>query len=597
MIARPRARGAAISEWWQQWRGRRLTTVRARLTVLLGLAAVPVVVLAAVITWQNYQLVVDRALHEAVSVRTAEIGRDRATIEGLEQLLAALSTLSPLQSANRAACDAALGVVLPLQPARLVNLMTLTPDGRVRCSALPAPDPRPALPPEVRRRLGAGSEDGGLSLSPPDREPVSGELALIATYPLPASHGPGGTVAAALRLSALLGDSRKGGTLIWLYRADGRPWSAKGQPAGAEPSASLLPELLQPDAATVQGRARDRRIFAYAAMPLSPGLWLATGHPAQAALQEARAMLLERIVVLGVLLSAGLLAVALGADSGVVRPIKQLTGAVHGWRESGRFEPGDQATMPAELRSLTEDFAAATAALAVQEDQLRSALTRHGLLMQEIHHRVKNNLQIVASLLNLQASRIRSPQARAEFESARDRVRALATLHRHLYAEGELHTINMRHFLEELCGQLFQAMGEREGSRIRLLIEAPEIQISSDQAVPLALIVTEAVSNALKYAFPGGRHGQIAVRLTASDGAAELVIEDDGIGMPEGRRETETGTRDGIGLQLIRGFARQLGAGLDVAQEEGAGTRYRVRLALRPTAASELAEPVAAGPV
>ncbi len=199
--------------------------------------------------------------------------------------------------------------------------------------------------------------------------------------------------------------------------------------------------------------------------------------------------------------------------------------------------------------------------------------------MQEIHHRVKNNLQVVASLLNLQASRIRLPEARAEFQSARDRVRTLATLHRHLYAHGELHTINMREFLIELCSQLFQAMGEKAGERLRLEIEAPELKMSSDQAVPLALIVTEAVSNAVKYAFPGGRRGSISVYLKADQGHAELEIFDDGVGIPAGRVETEAGTRDGIGIQLIRGFARQLGATLQV--EEGHGTRYRVHLPLQ----------------
>ena len=98
----------------------------------------------------------------------------------------------------------------------------------------------------------------------------------------------------------------------------------------------------------------------------------------------------------------------------------------------------------------------------------------------------------------------------------------------------------------------------------------------SDQAVPLALVVTEAVSNALKYAFPGGRQGRIAVHLTEDGGFVRLEIQDDGVGIPAGKSETETGTRDGIGLQLIRGFSRQLGATLDV--QEGNGTRYVLNL-------------------
>jgi two-component sensor histidine kinase len=203
-------------------------------------------------------------------------------------------------------------------------------------------------------------------------------------------------------------------------------------------------------------------------------------------------------------------------------------------------------------------------------------MEQQDLLMREIHHRVKNNLQIVASLLNLQASRIRGPEARAEFASARDRVRALATLHRHLYAQGEVHTINMPVFLTELCGQLFQAMGEIEGKRITLTIEASPLQMSSDQAVPLSLIVTEAVSNALKYAFPGGRTGRVRVSLHADGDMAELVVEDDGVGIPAGRSESETGPRDGIGITLIRGFARQLAGDLTV--EEDRGTRYTLRI-------------------
>ncbi len=275
-----------------------------------------------------------------------------------------------------------------------------------------------------------------------------------------------------------------------------------------------------------------------------------------------------------------------GITAGVIlfaaRPLARLNKRVGNWRFGEIFaDPSDFATISSvrELRRLAVAFRRATLTLYRQHLRLAMAVTQQELLMQEMHHRVKNNLQVVASLLNLQASRIRLPEARAEFQSARDRVRTLATLHRHLYAHGELHTINMREFLIELCSQLFQAMGEKAGERLRLEIEAPELKMSSDQAVPLALIVTEAVSNAVKYAFPGGRRGSISVNLTADLDHAELEIVDDGVGIPAGRVETEAGTRDGIGIQLIRGFARQLGATLQI--EEGNGTRYKVYLPLR----------------
>jgi two-component sensor histidine kinase len=239
---------------------------------------------------------------------------------------------------------------------------------------------------------------------------------------------------------------------------------------------------------------------------------------------------------------------------------------------------------PTELVELAESFNQATISLRDQQAELARGKAQQELLMMEIHHRVKNNLQIVASLLNLQASRIRVPEARAEFQAARDRVRALATLHRHLYSEGEIHTINMPSFLNELCGQLFQAMGEAPGGRIKLIIEAEEIRLSTDQAVPLALIVTEAVTNAIKYGFPGDMAGTVTIRLVQRADALDLSIGDDGVGIPPGRSETELGTRDGLGLQLIRGFSRQLGATLEVTEHPG--TQYSIHMPLRPPAAN-----------
>ena len=279
--------------------------------------------------------------------------------------------------------------------------------------------------------------------------------------------------------------------------------------------------------------------------------------------------------------AGGLVAAWIGLRLTVVTHINQLLGAVEAWRKTGTFELPGVALLPGDLRRLAIRLKRSTIVLKRQERLLAEPMQQQDLAMQEIHHRVKNNLQIVASLLNLQASRIRSPEARAEFQSARDRVRALATLHRHLYAHGELHTIDMRDFLVELCGQLLTAFGETPGGRLHLQIEAPELKMSSDQAVPLSLIVTEAVSNAVKYAFPNERTGNISVRLTTEADIAELVVQDDGVGIPAGRVQTEAGIRDGIGLQLIRGFARQLGATLTVSED--AGTEYRVRMPLRKT--------------
>ncbi len=317
-------------------------------------------------------------------------------------------------------------------------------------------------------------------------------------------------------------------------------------------------------------RARVSVLFAASALPLlATALVLTRG----AAFPARDASLIAAAFIVGLILVGTL------ASRAVVRPLRGLQEAVEHWRFDGTFEANREALMPAEIADLSHAFGEAAKALSEHESQLREAVAQQDLLMQEIHHRVKNNLQIVASLLNLQANRISLPEARTEFEAARDRVRALATLHRHLYAEGGLHAINMRSFLVELCDGLFEAASERQGARIDLAVEAPELSMSSDQAVPLSLIVTEAVSNAIKYAFPHGRRGHIRVHVHTEGDVAHLLIQDDGVGISEQHAEGEQARPEGLGMQLIRGFARQLGATLTIGN--GPGTSYALAIPLR----------------
>ena len=272
-------------------------------------------------------------------------------------------------------------------------------------------------------------------------------------------------------------------------------------------------------------------------------------------------------------------AAIVGIEVTVARPLRRVRQAIDAWRGGQPFDMTMDHGLPAELRAFSLSFKRANTRLVRRERELRDALARQDVAMQEIHHRVKNNLQIVASLLNLQASRLRSPEIQAEFRSARIRVAALATVHRHLYAQGDVQSINMQAFLLDLCERLFEAMGETLGGRLTLDIEAPELQMSSDQAVPISLIVTEVVANAIKFAYPAGQNGVIRVRLRQYGDRAELDIADNGIGLAGLDQEPESKRAAGIGLQLIKGFARQLGSALEI--DHASGTRYRLRIALR----------------
>ncbi len=304
------------------------------------------------------------------------------------------------------------------------------------------------------------------------------------------------------------------------------------------------------------------------------------GLPIENQVVAARAVLMRRLVELGLFLLGCLAAIVFGVELAVSRPLRRLASRVRNWAPGRPFAAAPRAGGPEEVRDLDRALVAAAAALTEREEALTSALRQRDLLMAEIHHRVKNNLQIVASLLNLQAGRLRSAAAKSEFAVARDRVQALATLHRHLYLHHSFERISLRPFLEELSHQLGEALGTGPDSGIAIRISAEDIELSSDQAISLALLITESVSNAMRYAFPDGLGGTIDISLEVEGEEALLVISDDGVGLGEAEPNG-----DGLGLQLIEGFATHLGGNAEISGE--GGTRVSVRFPIHHRSVEE----------
>ena len=528
--------------------------------------------MAGIIAWQDYQAITRASQERAALLDGQALAQFHAGVALVANRLSSLETHSPDAACETGNSYNSLAELLGTP--NVSGLVSLDLDGNVICRSGQVPDLQPPLRwfEQVR-----GGQEIGFGTLGPDRLPVL------------AVRAPQGAVAAVILqpgwlATEALPDTTQYQEATWLLDERQEVLAARGTPA-AWPPAATLAELNGASQITLRAFSAGGLRYAYASTILPGGWRLIAATSAEYDHELGVRELFVRLVELTLLLAAGLTAAVLGADVAFGHPLRRLSAAVQRWQTGAPFDPGNLSGAPDEVLELARSFRDATGVLRDKEAQLVRAQEQQNLLVLEIHHRVKNNLQVVASLLNLQASRIRVPEARAEFQAARDRVRALATLHRHLYADGGLHTINMRSFLTELCGQLFQAMGEKEGDRIQLSIEAPELRMSSDQAVPLALIVTEAVTNSIKYAFPARRTGHISVVLTVDpSGALKLVISDDGIGIPAGQQETESGTRDGIGLHLIRGFTRQLGASLVV--EEGRGTRYAVLLSAQVLAAA-----------
>lgn len=210
----------------------------------------------------------------------------------------------------------------------------------------------------------------------------------------------------------------------------------------------------------------------------------------------------------------------------------------------------------------------------VVEERLMRSLAEKEVLLREVHHRVKNNLNVVSSLLNLQSAVIETPeQALVAFQNSRDRITAMSLAHEELYKSQDYTQVDMSQYLGELFNQLLVAYGA-EG-RIKLSLDVRNIVLSVNAAIPCGLIINELITNAFKYAYPYGGEGEVRVSLANQGyGVLELRTADDGIGLPADRPAAGSSS---LGLTLVRLLVDQLGGELTVSSQPGRGSEFRVR--------------------
>jgi two-component sensor histidine kinase/PAS domain-containing protein len=216
-------------------------------------------------------------------------------------------------------------------------------------------------------------------------------------------------------------------------------------------------------------------------------------------------------------------------------------------------------------RDITEEKRAAEA--------LAKSLAEKTALLQEVHHRVKNNLQIVASLKSLQARRTPHPEVLKVLEDTRQRVHSMALLHKALYRSDNLARVNFAAYVEALCLHLRRAAGP-VATRVTVNTCITPLGLPPEQSLPCGLIINELVTNAMKHAFPDDRTGQVTVTLDpAPDNQLVLNVTDDGVGLPLDINLAATPT---LGLQLVFGLASQLGGRLTITPPEGRGAAFQV---------------------
>ncbi len=210
------------------------------------------------------------------------------------------------------------------------------------------------------------------------------------------------------------------------------------------------------------------------------------------------------------------------------------------------------------LRDITQRVAA--------EELIKTALREKEALLKEIHHRVKNNLQVVSSLLGLQSRAVPDPVLRKVFEESQNRIFSMALLHETLYQSENLSLIDFPEYIRQLADHLFRSYGVASG-RIQLHTRLDRLSLNMEAAVPCGLIINELVSNSLKYAFPEGRSGEIRIHLEGRPGGmAKLVVADNGVGL---KNEVDWANTRSLGFRLVRSLAQQLGAKIEVRPDAG----------------------------
>jgi len=211
------------------------------------------------------------------------------------------------------------------------------------------------------------------------------------------------------------------------------------------------------------------------------------------------------------------------------------------------------------------------------EAELQTALNQKEILLRELHHRTKNNLQLITSLLNLQARSMGDPFTKQAFDDTRQRVHSMAIMNSLLDDSGALASLDFGRYLRQLARQLSQSYGVGTQSVALSIQVPPEILLPPAVGVPCGLLVHELLANALKHAFPAGLTGAIIVAMQREGDGYDILVADNGIGLPEA---IEPATSRSLSFRLVVALANQLGGALTV--ERGGGTRLRLTFAADP---------------
>jgi two-component sensor histidine kinase len=408
--------------------------------------------------------------------------------------------------------------------------------------------------------------------------------AIVFGRPLPgADAGVEGVLAVSINLAKLQPFERfqglPSGGVIYLLDRYGAVLTGFQHPAeisGRGMPAQAIAEFIDAQKlAAVDAKGRDGVERFYAVTPMRAGaLYILVGLPTSETSGWLRQDLPIQLTGILAMWAAGVLAAWLGTRVVVTRWTKKLTDTAKEMSKGDLSVRADLAGAPVEIRRVGDILGEMASRLEAQRHDLQAAVDVKDTLLREIHHRVKNNLQTVISLLNLQTKGIRLESARLTLQQLKMRIQTLGLVHRHLYESDNLKIVDLKTFLGELC-RLLQDGSGMPYWRVRVDLDIAPVTLQIERAIPLALLVTELATNSFKHAFPSGRIGTIAIKLTVPDDTILLTVADDGVGTSPPPPEQGAEEQSGLGLVLAEALAKQLGGTLTTSGPPGTTTILR----------------------
>jgi two-component sensor histidine kinase len=560
-------------------------SLRTKLIAAVLVALLPLLALAA---WQAVDRARQadvRAQHDREAVARLAAARYRELIEGSRRLIEAAcaddavrdAALPDAPPATVKRCEAYLARVLEDYTGQYSSAIVTDSEGVARCSSMPVAVGVGFGDREVFRAV---RETRSFTLGQPIASRVTPNPIVPAAVPILHDGQFRGICTLGILLKAL-GEqlARSSGTAtaldgnVALVDRSGISIAGRAEATRALPVPARLAAAIVGGQNAFRDYGQDGSLYDFQILPLSEnGLFVVAAaavgddlRPVLYAWSGFAMLLLALVLVMAI--------VWLGAERWCLAPLRYI-------REfAGRVARGEDIELAApgpwgpELGSVAEGVKAMADAIATREAELRAGLEQRDHMLREIHHRVKNNLQMISSLLNLQAGEIRSPRIRRFFGDAQNRVLTLSILHRHLYERSSWALVDFQQFISDLVRQISVSGRRPDLPQPRYHIRAPIMAVGPDIAIPIGLIVTEAVSSALSRSFDGVPSPEIRIEASDKAGMVELIVEDNGTG--------SGGTigphvRSGFGLTLIRGLAMQLGGEAHITAREGGGTRVIV---------------------